>query len=137
MLKKLPIKWIQPPPALLDYPVANYWNKELFSKNNLIQFFILNKQFLSFSYFFARNIFIYFVHLVLTYNHENKLNRNVHNTLRRNFFWNTWLQIKLSQIKNFYFSIFLWIPWKSLKILEKEKKSESSLNFSFFHHQGF
>ena len=80
-----------------------YWSEEPFSKNNLIQFFILNRQFLNLSYFW-KNLIIYFAHVFyglwgimkymvwnLNVDCENKkLNRNAHNVLRRSLFWHNW-----------------------------------------------
>ena len=89
--------WIIPLPFCLK-KVSFYWSEELFSKNNLIPFFILNKQFLNFPYFlleiFLSHILCMFYDIwdIIRYmvwnmnnDHENKkLNRNRNNGKKRN-----------------------------------------------------
>ena len=93
--KQLPIRGIQPPPALLDYPsgLSFYWNKMTFSKNNFISFLIPNEVYGKKSEF----------------DRENESNRNEYNALRRSLLWNTKFGIKLLKIKTSIFPDFPWV----------------------------
>ena len=110
--------------VLLDYTSALLSNKfafllSHFPRTNSLDYFILSKYFLNFSYFLLSFFYTYFANLfynswsIMTYTWQNvsvdcenkKLSRYVHIMLKRSFLWNSRQWIKTFTNQNFQFSI--------------------------------
>ena len=130
--KQFPLRGIRSPTALLDNPrafcqakVLFSWSKEPFSKNTLIQFFILNTQYLNFHYFSFEILYHIFPH------------NEVYVIKSEDWFWKqTQIKLPLFQVfhrlHEFNFLVtYIYVNKATLQIFDWKKYTSNSISFYY------